>query len=356
MERSQILITGLGQCGCNFANLMKEKNGRYTPIFINSSQGDLKDLKHVNFDVNTFIYSGTDGSGRNRDKAEGFIQNDKLRLASFLKKYLTFKYTTVFFSTDGGTGSGTAKEYIQTIKMINPGLKVNVVAILPNLKEDSLQLKNSLACLQDLSKISDLINDIKFVNNNKGTNYNDINRRVVSDIDTEYSLIAHSSIGSIDEDNLANVASCKGYGVILSLPTNYSDLSEAFVTARENSVFSIPSVLECTYGAICVKDTDYKMEELLEYVSADETVYKSYNSKTNVICLGGCAMPYDEFSDIENELKERELNKKSSNRTRGFNYNSSVTKKNEKEEAKEDRPSFIDDDDLDMLLNANNFL
>ena len=39
-----MLVAGLGQGGCVFANLMKMKDARYTNIFINSSLGDMKGL------------------------------------------------------------------------------------------------------------------------------------------------------------------------------------------------------------------------------------------------------------------------------------------------------------------------
>lgn len=354
MERSQVLVAGLGQCGCILANGMKKKNGRYTPIFINSSRGDLKGLTFAN-DVNTFIYGGADGSGRDRDKAEGFILNDQLRLASFIKKYLQFNYMTVFFSTDGGTGSGTIKEYVKTVKKISPSMVVNLVGVLPNLKEDMLQLKNALSCLADLSEIAELVNDIKFINNNKGTNYEDINRCAIADIDAEYGLLAHSSIGSIDENNLDNVCTSKGYGVVLNMPTNYNDVSEAFVVARENSVFSIPNDLTCTYGAVCVKESDYNVDLLTQSLSADETIYKSYNLKNNIICLGGCEMPYDEINDIENELNEREMHRRSSNRNRGFNFKTNIVKK-EKVNTTNQAYDVIDDDDLDALFNPENIL
>ena len=64
MDKSSILVTGLGQCGGRLADIMKEFNGRYTTNYINSSLGDIKGLKHADLDNNVLIYSGTDGSGR----------------------------------------------------------------------------------------------------------------------------------------------------------------------------------------------------------------------------------------------------------------------------------------------------
>ena len=171
MKRDSLLVAGLGQAGGLFADLMKSVNQRYTPIYINSSLGDVKDLQWAKKDTNVFIYSGSDGSGRDRAKAEQLIQLDKLRLASFIKKYGQFSYMLIFSSMSGGTGSGTISEFIKLVKQVFPKMIINVVGILPSLKEESLQLKNALECYNDLSQVSDLINDIKFINNNKRDTY-----------------------------------------------------------------------------------------------------------------------------------------------------------------------------------------
>lgn len=356
MKRDSLLIAGLGQCGNLLADLMRSVNQRYTPIYINSSLGDTKDLKWAKKDTNVFIYGGADGSGRDRRKAEQLIQLDKLRLASFIKKYAQFSYMLIFTSMAGGTGSGSVSEFVKIVKQVFPKMIINVVGVLPSLKEENLQLRNALDCYNDLSEISDLINDIKFINNNKGKNYSEINKESVLLIDKSYGMLGHSRVGSVDEDNLTKVTTAKGYGIILELPKHYSSLEDAITETQERSVFSMPSSLECVYGAINVTDK-YDIDNIVELVEADETIYKTYGDKMNVIALGGCNFPDGDIDDIEATLKEREL-RKSSPKKRGFGFKPKygTTDKEESvvDENEEISKDYIDDDDLDKIFNPDN--
>lgn len=350
MDKSKMLIAGIGQGGCIFANLMKIKDGRYTNIFINSSLGDMKGLKTADLDTNVFIYSGGDGSGSDRDKGKKYIINDSARLMSTLNKYKLFKYITVYFSTDGGTGSGSIIGFVSLTKNTLPNIKINLVGILPSLKEDNKRLENARECIRDLNKISHLINDLKFINNNKGKSYEEINERAVNDIDNAYSMLGHHDIGSIDEGNLENICTSKGYGVILNLPSNYSNYDEAINTAKVNSVFAMPSnITECEYGGINVKEGKYNCEKLAEKFKADETLYKTYGKNFNLVVLGGCEVPNQDIQDIEDELTERRLRKSSS--TRNFSFN---IKTESKEVSKENTTKTkIDDEESDRYSNFN---
>ena len=356
MKRDSLLVAGLGQAGGLFADLIKSVNQRYTPIYINSSLGDVKDLQWAKKDTNVFIYSGSDGSGRDRAKAEQLIQLDKLRLASFIKKYGQFSYMLIFSSMSGGTGSGTISEFIKLVKQVFPKMIINVVGILPSLKEESLQLKNALECYNDLSQVSDLINDIKFINNNKRDTYSEINRESIIQIDKSYGMLGHSRIGSIDENNLTTVTTAKGYGVILELPRKYSSVEDAITEAQENSVFSIPSNLYCAYGAVNVTE-NYNIDNIVELIDADNTIYKTYGDKMNLITLSGCEFPDGDIDDIEATLKEREL-RKSSPKKRGFGFKPKYGTINREESAidenEEISKDYIDDDDLDKIFNPDN--
>ena len=355
MDKSQMLVTGLGQCGGILADGMKVRNQRYTTMYINSSLGDTKGLKFADRDTNVFIYSGADGSGRNRDKAKKFIDNDKMRLATFLNRFKQFVSMIIFTSLDGGTGSGSVAEFIRLVKAINPTIKINVVGVLPKLKEQDLQLQNTIDCCSELAKISTFINDIKFINNNKRekSDYSEINKEAIEDIDMSYGMLGHSDEGSIDTGNLENVCTAQGYGVILRLPKHYNNLNEAINHAKNSSLFAMPSDLTCTYGAVNVMKDDYNLNLVVDKLKADKTIYKTYNNKFNLIALGGVSSPTDDTDYIKNELEERDKNRNVNQRVKGFTFNSNSEVK--KETPKEKVDDFIDDDDIDSLIGADFF-
>lgn len=355
MNRSQVLVVGLGQCGGVLADKMKSKNRRYTTVYINSSLGDTELLEFANDEVNTFNYAGADGSGRDREKARIFIENDSARLATFFKRFSQFKTMLVFSSLDGGTGSGSIFTFVQIIKTLYPNMKINVVGVLPKLTEQDLQLKNTLKCCEDLSKISDLINDIKFINNNKRANaeYDEINEEAIDDIDISYGMTGHDTVGSIDENNLENVCTSQGYGVVLKLPKHYEGLKEALTEAIKNSIFSIPPKLDCSYGAINIVKADYNIERVVGLVNADQTIYKTYNDEYNLIALGGCSIPMYDIECIKLELQERDKNKSTTKRNLGFKYSfeSDVVEDIKPKEKKKS----LNDKDIDALLDFNKF-
>lgn len=358
MEKSRVLVAGLGQCGGILANAMKQYNQRYTSIFINSSIGDSRNLENANKDTR-FTFSGADGSGSDRSKGEGYIVRDKMRLVSFLKNYLDFDYMVVFWGTSGGTGSGVVKEFVDTVHKLAPRMVINLVGVLPSLDEDSLRLRNAIACCGDISDISNIVNDIKFINNTRGKNYTDINLKAITDIDMEYGMIGHSSVGSIDANNLNNVVSAKGYGVILNLQDGFNNIGDAITHAEEHSVFAIPNNLDCSYGAVNFKENRYNVDDVQELIISDETIYKTHNkNKYNLIALGGCEMPYNEIEDIEVELKERDIKKPNRKRNTTFNFKSKISStqnENALEQRQEISAAYVDDDDLDALFNPENY-
>lgn len=354
MKRDNLLVVGLGQCGCTLADLLRCVNHRYSTLYINSSLGDIKGLRYADIDNNVFIFSGVDGAGRNRKKAKTFFESDKMRLASFMKNFSQFKYMLIFTSFGGGTGSGTFTDFVEVCKTVMPSIVINLVGVLPSLKENKLELKNTIECLTEMNKISKLLNDVKYVNNDNGNSYKEINESCVKDIDLEYGMTAHSPIGSIDEDNLTNVTTCRGYGVVLRLESNPGDLSSSLENAKRKSVFELPPILKGVYGAINVPET-YSVDEMRDCIQTKETLYMAYGKK-NVVAIGGCAFPKICIDNIESTLKEKEM-RDSGEEEIDFSfkpkYNTDVAIDVDKQ-IKQDRV-FVDDDDIDKLFNEDNY-
>lgn len=353
MKRDNLLVVGIGQCGCTLADLLRCVNHRYSTLYINSSLGDVKGLKYADIDNNVFIFSGVDGAGRNRKKAKSFFESDKIRLASFIKNFSQFKYMLIFTSFGGGTGSGTFTEFVSICKAVMPSIVINLVGVLPSLRENKLELKNTIESLTEMNKISKLLNDIKFINNDNGSNYKEINEKAVRDIDLAYGMTVHSSIGSIDEDNLTNVTTCKGYGVILTLKSTSNNLQNSIEEAIHDSVFEIPNSLKGVYGAINIPEI-YTIDEIRDSVMTKETLYMGYGNK-NVLCIGGCSFPNRYIDDIESTLKEKEMRNNEINDVEfSFKPKYNTDLAIDVETVKDNR-GFIDDDDIDKLFNDDNY-
>ena len=355
MEKSKILLIGLGQCGCNLVDEMITKNKRYAGVFINSSIGDLANIKNANSN-NTFTFNGTDGAGRNRKLAQSFIQDDIMRLSSFLTKFSQFKTMVLFSSLDGGTGSGSLPFMIKVVKKLFKDAVVNVIGVLPRLDEDKLKLDNTLDCLSELEPLLKIINSIRFIDNNTRDTYAEINSEALEDFDLSYSIVGKHKEGNIDMQDSFNVNTAQGYTFTLRLPDRCVSLDEVVQVAKDNSVYALPDSFTCAYAGINVKEGKYNANELKKKVTATNTIYTTYNdNKFNVVVLGGCAMPKESITliELERDKREEEL-KKVSSPDLGFGLSSKTTNNTDTQNTKEN--VIVSDDDIsEDMFNADFF-
>lgn len=319
MEKNKVIFAGLGQCGCILVDEMKDLNKKYSVMYLNSAIGDLSNLKNVDLDSNTFIYSAADGTGRDRKVAQEFLIKDAYRVGEFLKRFKQYNVLVAMASLDGGTGSGSLPLFIKYVNKFLPHVTINVVGVLPKLKEDNLKLRNTISCLKELEEVIDIINDIKFINNNSRDYFYEINEEALRDIDAAYGINGNHIDGSIDTGDSYNVNNANGYGVVLRMPQRTSgDIIEDISRAINNSVFAIPENLLptkdgtvkmlCDYAAINVREELYDYDEIKEYILADKTIYTTYNKKKspyNYIVLGGADMPNEIIELISLELEDR---------------------------------------------------
>lgn len=369
MEKNKVIFAGLGQCGCILADEMKSLNQRYSVMYLNSAIGDLNKLVNVDLDSNAFIYSAADGTGRDRVVAQEFLKKDAYRLNEFLKRFSQYNVLVAMASLDGGTGSGSLPLFIRYVKKALPHITINVVGVLPKLSEDNLKLKNTISCLKELESVMELINDIKFIDNNKRDYFYEINEEALRDIDAAYGINGNHIDGSIDTGDSYNVNNAVGYGVILKLPSrSVGSGIESISMAINNSVFAIPENLlptedgknrmVCEYAAINVKEGSYDYDKLKENILTDKTVYTTYNNKktsSNYIVLGGADMPTETIELIKLELEDRK--KLTSNRPKRGGFGVGFSHDEDEEETVSTRRSsrgaatrVVEDDEDDEDL------
>ena len=367
MNRNNLLVLGMGQCG----NVMAESTKMFRPIYstayINSSYGDVKNLKFAT-KGNTFIFNGADGSGSNRELANEFANNDEMRLGSFFMGFAHFQSILIYVGMGGGTGSGSLKKTVETIKKVIPHIVINVIGIIPSLREGDQHLKNALGCVSDIAQLMEngLINDLKFVNNNSRENTTQINKEVITLIDKEYTMTGTSAkFGTIDSNDLSNVTTSQGYGTILELPDEDLLFDEALRIAKKSSVFVVPERLRCSYAAVNVTDR-YDLNVVCNEIESEHTIYTTLNKSNkdnnprnpeiNLIALGGCETPLDPFYDIEKELKNRDANRIKTKKT--FKFSSDFTKQsniNEDTSVKKNETKNIQDESLEELFDVKVF-
>lgn len=332
MEKSKMLLVSLGQGAGNIVDGLLSRNSRYNGLFLNSSLFDIKPLKNADMSKNVYVYPGTDGSGRDRNKSKEMIKDNVNAIGTLLSKYPLTEVVVVFTTMAGGTGSGAIKTFIQITKKVLPNAKVNVVAILPSLKEDELAFKNTIECWNDINSIMDLINDVKFVDNNKRNTYKEINNEVIESLDLAYNIIGIHADGSIDNKDSFRINTAEGSGLILKLYDGLKDAKTAIDLAIKNSVFVQPDVYDCDYLGINLKIDGYDPYEVTKLFEVYRSTYITYNNKNNIVVLGGCETPTESINLINMALEDKNKRKISRNKKRSVIIDLNTDGKEKKEE------------------------
>jgi hypothetical protein len=348
MEKGKMLLVSLGQGAGNIVDGLLSKNPRYNGLFLNSSLFDIKPLKNVDMSKNVYIYPGTDGSGRDRDKSKEMIKDNANAVGTILSKYPLTEVVVVFTTMAGGTGSGAIKTFIQIVKKVLPKAKVNVVAILPSLKEDELAFKNTIECWNDINGIMDSINDVKFVDNNRRNTYKEINNEVIESLDLAYSIIGIHADGCIDNEDSFRINTADGSGFILKLYDGLKDAKTAIDLAIKNSVFVQPDIFDCDYLGINLKIDGYDPYEVAKSFEVYRSTYVTYNNKNNIVVLGGCETPTESINLIKMALEDKNKRKLSRNKKRSVIIDLYTDEQEKKEEL-----DLVNNNELNDLFEDN---
>lgn len=318
MEKSKMLLVALGQGAGNIVDGLLSKNPNYNGLFFNSSLFDIKPLKNANIGKNVYLYPGTDGSGRDRNKSKEMIKDNANAIGTLLRKYPQTELMVVFTSMAGGTGSGAIKTFIQIASAAIPSTKINVVAILPSLAEDQLSFKNTIECWNDINSVINLVSDIKFIDNNKRNTYKEINNEVIQSLDLAYNLMGIHADGNIDKKDSFRINTALGSGLVLKLYDGLKDAKAAIDLAIKNSVFAQPDTYDCDYLGINLKTDGYDPNEISKCFEVYKSTYITYNSKFNIVVLGGCETPTESIKLVKMALDDKSKRKLSRNKERSI--------------------------------------
>ena len=358
MNKRKILLIGCGKAGNKLVNEMMMKDGRYAGLFVNSSYNDMSGLEKFS-EKNAFLFSNTNGSGRDRDLAQEYVKEDLQPLVDTIVSYPMQDVVTIFTSADGGTGSGITPTLIQLLKLTytRKGLdrKINLVAIIPNFdKDDKVGFRNTLHFWNEIMDIKDnCIDDIKFIDNSKGESFADINYRAVEALNNAYTMNGTSDNGDIDDRDARLFSTDKGFGLVLTLSDDYKSAQKAIDQAIKESVFAIPESFDCNYLGISVKEDSYDLDDIKNcFETVYESTFQTNNPKHNTIVLGGCEeAPKGVIEIIKMRLDEIE-SKSSERKANKTKFTVDIEKRVDKKPRKSRKATFTEDELNDIALMA----
>lgn len=370
INKRQILLIGCGKAGNRLVNEMMLKDSMLTGLFVNTSYDDMAKLKKCTED-NTFLFTSANGSGRNRSVAQQYVKDQVKSLINTITSFPLHSNIYIATSADGGTGSGITPMICQLLrnafKSKKLDRKINLIAIMPNIKiDDKLAFENALGFWNDIvmkrkdkegnefTIKDECLDNIKIINNTKGKNYDEINKKAVRDIINSFNMNGTHDEGDIDDRDSKTFNTEKGFGIVLTLPTGYKDAKEAVDFAIKDSVFALPDNYNCNYIGLSLSEEDYILEDVRNcFDTIYKTTYKTYNAnKHNTIVLSGCTSPNEVITSIKQKLDELNIKQNSENNEDNdltVSLKTTINKPHIKTE--EDKPTFSESD-LDDIASA----
>ena len=299
---NNLLSIGLGGCGNKLLNAFMQLDSTKDGVFINSNINEMKNLSECNSD-NRLAIRGN-GTGRSRRKAKESLKNDKDKISDYLaEKIMLYSQYQLISSGDGGFGSGSIGIVAKIIKFGRPDALIRVVLTFPKANSRRFSIENQLDCYNEILQLKKdgIINSIVIIDNNKMNNEDEFNKRCMSILLKSYDMV----FNQIDENDLAITNFANGYSIPLELGAKGESLENAIDRAINNSPFLMPNSFRCSHMLGIFQREVYDKEEALEIIKVKEFDKTEYGYD-NMLLLGGCKMPSNHFSKLEDELESLE--------------------------------------------------
>lgn len=310
MNKSNVLLIGVGQAGNNIVDEIYSTNDRFATLYINTAINDITNLKHVQLDRNLYLIPNASGAGKDRNTAKDYIKEKATSLLDLVNQYPLQKVVYIFFSMGGGSGSGMSPAIIKMIKKYCSDKIINIVAILPDLYESNRIMQNAVDCWNDIIKISDYANSIFLVDNSKRETHSQINKQIAKD------LVDSMSLKGVDDSDLTLIHTAKGSSAIYRLNDKIYNVKDALDKAIQESIYIMPNTIYCNrLGVGLSKDNiNFTKEKLLSlYTATDISIVGE--SEDNLLIVGGCNISKEgiEYISLAIQQRNEELSKNQKN-------------------------------------------
>lgn len=357
MDIKKILNIGVGRCGNKITDGMMLKDKRYSGLFINTSLGDMNTLEnYTNGRSSNFLIPNADGSGRDRDLAFEYAKANIQRIGDEMARFSQYEYFVVYFSTDGGTGSGCSPIVMKAIRKVFPNKKILAIPVMPPTHSSKVALENTIACWNDLMELrkAKIIDGLRIVDNGKRETLEEINECVINDLDSSFKLNTFDTEGVIDQRDSFRINTARDYQITLMLNNKIASVEEAIEEAKRRSVFVMPLNFDCDYLGMLLQKGRYSLTSARRLFNVYETEYVGHSDGRNIVVASGMNIPVDKIESIQQSLAE--VNKKSRTRIKDDDFFVSETvieredpQSNINNEIK--NTTAVTSDELDKLFN-----
>ena len=317
MDIKEVLHVGVGRCGNNIVNDIMSKDSRYAGFMINTAKADMVNLSNYKR-AGSFPIPHANGSGGDREVAANYANYNLKAIADKFIEYNHYRMFNVYFSADGGTGSGASPVIIRAIKRVMPKVPVIAVVVFPGLFSSTEALRNTLDCWDDLMELREekLLAGIRIVDNSRRETIVEINEEIVKYLDMTFKLDTYCDDGTLDDRDIRKFLSIsEDYHITLILDKECENLKDAIAKATKESVFLTPSSFDCEYLGILTNGGWVSTEEARKVFHAfgDAKVGTSHtknkkNPDVNVLIATGLPIPVARIEELGVALEDLENN------------------------------------------------
>ena len=332
----KIAVLGIGNAGGQVANVACARG--FSTFCINSSE---KDLDIINEEIPVFLLGNSEGAGKDRRVAKGFVKQyykDLLKTEAFDSFMNSGDIVFIISSTGGGTGSGMSIILADILSKVYCNKVFINVGILPTLTDSIGAQRNTLEYMKEINALGKgymLYDNNKYKHLTPSTYMNNINREIVDGLcylRGDYSY--KTKYGMIDDADMFKLLTVPGM-LNVSMYENFLEKDMEDHVMLDSYITKIMK-----NNGTCQLDKDRIIKRMGIIVNLSEDLSRYYSSamedfKTNVgeplevfehyylkdddsvpnrlaVILSGLSIPDDRMQIIVQRIKEVEdaLNKK----------------------------------------------
>ena len=353
----QMAIIGVGQAGSRIAEVFYALG--YDVGVINTSAQDLKFINVL--DTNKLLLDGTlGGTGKDLDLGREIFSSHKDEIIDFVSPIINGN-DMIYLAVSGGGGTGSSSVDVMIPLLLQSGLPIGVIYVLPKATDDAQSKKNSIETIARLAKMTseDMVSSLVVVDNarieqiygglGQAQFWSKSNQAIVEPIHIFNHLTSQASnYTSLDPSDFGKIISCGDcsiYGVVEV--ENYMQetaLAEAVIHSLSGNMLAegfdisqtrVGGVIVVASDAVLDKlpaiNIDYAFHMISEQTSGANIfrgIYSDNDAGDTVKIyswFAGLGLPQDRIVNLQKESQAQSEVEAAKNKSRSSNMNLELT-------------------------------
>lgn len=313
----KISFVAVGQAGGNIGQLFEKKG--YSVLYINTSQEDLDTLESAKF---RYHIPGGEGCNKDRRKAKQLIIDDFDNIVREIESKVKADMLFVIFASGGGTGSGAGP--MLTDLLIDEGMTVGVLTVVPGPEESVKSHINSYECFSELIEIRQTAACF-ILDNEKGEKL-ELNA-AFEDTFTAFLEIPekHKSIqGNIDKAEIMETLKAHGMAIIAR---DKGRESAGVIQALKEGIFAPMEQDRAVKYIAASLSGNARLEDIEKAIGTPLDNFRTFNDTETICCISGLTYPqtrleavYDKIADNTEVIKRNLAAARESGMKKGVNF------------------------------------